>query len=359
MFVLFALPISGESKQVIISAIGIVVGATVALSSTTFVSNGMSGIMLRLAHPFSVGDYIRSGDVFGRVSRTNLLYTEIQSIDRDIVTIPNLKLMSTPLTTILSSGTIISTNVSLGYDIPHESIEQALLDAAKKAGLEDPFVHVLELGDFSVTYKVGGLLKNIASLLTDKSNFNRLILDSLHESQIEIVSPTFMNQRVLSEERLFVPPVMKEIEIHTPEEDYMIKKSPEDVIFDLATEAEVIDKAQKLVLDFGDQIKDLEEKLSGLPEDILLEKKQEIEILKKKEKDIEKMLDAIKETSHPEKLTKSEGIIRLKALEHLRSIVESVNSEFTILCDDVGKLCLLEESDESDSDNEADSKRLE
>ncbi len=198
LLVIFALPISGDSKQVIVSAIGIVVGATVALSSTTFVSNGMSGIMLRLSHPFSVGDYIRSGDVFGRVSQKNLFYTEVQSIDRDIITIPNLKLMSNSLTTILSSGTIISTTVSLGYDIPHERIEQALLDGAKKAGLEDSFVHVFELEDFSVTYKVGGLLKNVASLLTDKSNFNKAVLDSLHESHIEIVSPTFMNQRLLS-----------------------------------------------------------------------------------------------------------------------------------------------------------------
>ncbi|RNI13770.1 hypothetical protein EFE42_06540 [Methanohalophilus sp. RSK] len=55
MLVIFSLPISSDSKQIIVSAIGIIVGATVALSSTTFVSNGMSGIMVRLIKPFYVG----------------------------------------------------------------------------------------------------------------------------------------------------------------------------------------------------------------------------------------------------------------------------------------------------------------
>lgn len=355
LLVVFALPISGETKQIIVSAVGIIVGATVALSSTTFVSNGMSGIMLRLVRPFSVGDYIRSGDIFGRVSGKSLLYTQVQSIDRDIITIPNLKLMSNPLTTILSSGTIISTTVSLGYDIPHESIEKAMLEAAKKSGLEDPFVYILELGDFSVTYKVGGLLKNVSSLLTDKSNFNKAVMDSLHESQIEIVSPTFMNQRVLSEKRVFIPPDVKEIEIHTPEEDYMIRKSPEDVIFDLANEAEIIEKAQEILSDFGDRIQDLEKDISTLPAELAREKKQVLESVKNKETELRRVLEAIQKTSKPEHLDQPEGIIRLKVLENLAALVDSLNSDFSALCDDVEKACNIGETEDPESQKESQS----
>ncbi|MDK2892103.1 mechanosensitive ion channel domain-containing protein [Methanohalophilus sp.] len=358
MLLIFTLPISGESKQVIVSAIGIVVGATVALSSTTFVSNGMSGIMLRIAQPFSIGDYIRSGDVFGRVSRKNLLYTEVQSIDRDIITIPNLKLMSNPLTTILSSGTIISTTVSLGYENSHDIIEKALLDAAKKAGLENPFVHILELGDFSVTYKVGGLLKDVSSLLTDKSNFNKAVIDSLHESKIEIVSPAFMNQRVFPDNHLFIPRVVKKADIHTAEEDYMIKKSPEDVIFDLANEAEVIEKAQDAISDFEDQIKELEKNMSTLPADVASEKKQVLESIKNKEVDLQRVLDAIQKTSAPEHLNKPEGIIRLKVLEHLNSLVDTINSDFAALSEDVEKLSCNREEDEFSEKSRNESKSL-
>lgn len=352
LLVIFALPISSDSKQVIVSAIGVVIAATVTLSSTTFVSNGMSGIMLRLVHPFNVGDYIRSGDTFGRVSGKSLFYTQVQSIDRHMITIPNLKLMSNPLTTILSSGTIISTTVSLGYDIPHGRIEKALLGAAKEVGLEDPFVHVLELDDFSINYKVGGLLKDLSYLLTDQSNFNKAVLDHLHKSQIEIVSPTFMNQRVYPEKHVFIPAVEKNIEVYAPEEEYMIM-SPEEVIFDRAIEAEVLDKAQKAVADFEDRIKGLEKNLSALPADVASERRQNLEFLKKKEADIRRILNAIQTTSKPENINQSEGLIRLKALEHLKTIVDSMHSEFISLCDDVEKLsCSLEESENSVSEGD-------
>jgi small-conductance mechanosensitive channel len=348
--VVFALPISDDSKQVIVSAGGIVVGAAVALSSTTFISNGMSGIMLRLIEPFNVGDYIRTDGMFGRVSGKNLLSTEIQSVDRDIITIPNLKLISNPLTTILSSGTIISTTVSLGYDIPRERIEKALLEAAGKAGLEDPFVHVLELGNFSVTYKVGGLLKDLGSLLTDKSNFNKAVMDSLHAGGIEIVSPTFMNQRVFPEKHSFIPPAGKKPEIHAPEEEYLIKKNPEDIIFDRAIEAEVMERAQNALDYFEDHIKELDKKISTLPEDTGPDKQQVSESMKERAAEIRRVLEAVRETQETENPDRPEGLIRLKALEHLGTIVDSMYAEFKTFCDDVEKLsCKLEEAENTAS----------
>ncbi len=157
ILVVFSLPIAGEYKESILGLLGIIAGAAVALSSTTFIANAMSGIMLRIIKPFRRGgDYIESENIFGRVTDIHILHTEVQSIDRDLITFPNLKLVSNSLKTIRTSGTVISTCVSLGYDVPRQKIEKNLLLAAEKAGLETPFVHILELGDFSVTYKVGG-----------------------------------------------------------------------------------------------------------------------------------------------------------------------------------------------------------
>ncbi|MDD4498381.1 MAG: mechanosensitive ion channel, partial [Methanosarcinaceae archaeon] len=155
--VFLSLPLPEESKQSFLNLLGIIAGASIALSSTTFIANAMSGMMLRLIKPFRVGDYIESEEVFGRVTDVQLLYTRVQSVDRDLITLPNLKLVSNPLKTIRTSGTVIDTTVSLGYDIPRQEIEKNLVLAAENTGLETPFVHVMELGDFSVTYRVGGL----------------------------------------------------------------------------------------------------------------------------------------------------------------------------------------------------------
>ncbi|MFP4654872.1 MAG: mechanosensitive ion channel family protein [Methanohalobium sp.] len=153
---IFTLPISTDSKQLILSVIGIAAGATVTFSSTTFIANAASGIMLKIVKPFKIGDYISTNHEFGKVSEVQTLHTQVQSIDRDLITIPNRKLVSETVKTISSTGTIISTEVSLGYDIPRDRVESDLVYAAEKTDLANPFVHVIELGNFAITYKVGG-----------------------------------------------------------------------------------------------------------------------------------------------------------------------------------------------------------
>ena len=264
IFVVFNLPISSQYKDSILSLLGLLAGATIALSSTTFIANAMSGIMLRIIKPFRIGDYIKSDTVFGRVTDIHILHTEVQSIDRDLVTLPNLKLVSNPLKTIRTSGTIIYTCVSLGYDVPRQKIEKNLLLAAEKTGLESPFVHILELGDFSVTYKVGGLLKNVESLITTRSDFKKAVLDSLHEVDIEIVSPNFMNQRILKEGAVFIPPkepVKSEVSEKPPE------KKPEEVIFDKAIEAEILGRIGYFLEVLDKKEKELEQHISSVPEE--------------------------------------------------------------------------------------------
>jgi small conductance mechanosensitive channel len=45
-----------------------------------------------------------------------------------------------------------STTLSLGFDAHHLTVEPLLIEAAAKSGLEEPFVHILEIGNYAVTY---------------------------------------------------------------------------------------------------------------------------------------------------------------------------------------------------------------
>ena len=195
---ILVLPLPGDATRgQLLSLLGLVLTAILTLSSTHLVSNAMAGVMLRAVGGFRPGDFVRVGDQFGRVTERGLFHTELQTEDRDLTTLPNLYLITNPLTVVRSSGTIVSASVSLGYDQHHAAIERLLVGAAEAAQLSDPFVYVTELGDFSVGYRVSGFLENPKQLLTARSSLRKQMLDALHGAGVEIVSPTFMNQRRL------------------------------------------------------------------------------------------------------------------------------------------------------------------
>ncbi len=227
---LVVLPVRDATRTQLVTLLGIIVSALVAFSSTTVVANLMAGILLRITRPYQVGDFIRVGEHFGRVSERGLFNTEIQSEYREFIALPNTFLIRNPVTTISGSGTIVSTTLSLGYDLHHAQIEPLLKQAAEECGLDDPFVHILELGNYSITYRVAGFLSDVKGLITARSNLCRAVLDQLHGEQIEIVSPTFMNQRQLDPAGSVIPissQMQKEEESRTAEE----------IVFDKAEQA--------------------------------------------------------------------------------------------------------------------------
>ncbi|WP_407356928.1 mechanosensitive ion channel family protein [Methanolobus sp. WCC5] len=295
LFVIFSLPIDIENKNLILTFVSIVIGAIIAFSSTTFVANAMAGIMLRLIHPFRVGDFIKADETFGRVTEIYFLHTQIQSMDRDLITIPNMTLVSKPLKTIRSSGTIIKVTVSLGYDISRKKIETSLLKAAETTGLDNPFVHIEKLGDFSVTYKVGGLLKNVEGLITARSDFKKNVMDALHDSDIEIVSPTFMNQRVFSEDYVCMPPketAAEKMKNKEPEPRVMT----EEIVFDKAILAQMLDRIYTTADGLAPRRKEIEEKLKEIGDEALKEKlKDQLNLLAQREEEIRPAIQALRD----------------------------------------------------------------
>ena len=239
------LPISEQTRGQVLSLLGVVLTAVIALSSTTFVSNAMAGVMLQATQSFRPGDYIRVNDQFGRVIKRTLVNTQIQTEWRDLTTLPNLLLINSPVNVLHREGTIIFAEVSIGYDAPYTRVEELMKLAAADAGLEEPFVLVHELLDHAVAYRVCGFLPSIKNLLSSRSNLRKTVLAQMHGNGIEIVSPAFMNQRQLDPERKVIPerPVL-----HDPLKQDSVSQAPEEKIFDKAVEAESLDEL-KLNLD--------------------------------------------------------------------------------------------------------------
>jgi len=238
--VIVALPINDTLRGQLLSLIGILLSAAIALSSTTFIGNIMAGIMLKAIKSVRPGDFMTVADVVGRVTEMDLLHTEIQTEDRDLVTVPNLYIVTQPMRVVRASGTIVSAEVSLGYDIQRRDVAKLLTEAANRAELKDCFVQVRGLGDFSVVYRVAGMLEEVNSLISARSRLRENMLDVLHEAGIEIVSPNFMNTRAIAENTYYVPkPAVAEQAAHIV--------SAEDLAFDKAEQASSVEDIRKQI----------------------------------------------------------------------------------------------------------------
>jgi len=259
LVILLLLPVGAEHRGQLVTVLGLVLTAVIAIASTTFVANAMGGLMLRTVRAFRPGDFVQVGEHFGRVTERGLFHTEIQTEDRDLTTLPNLYLVSNPVKVVRHSGTIVSATISLGYDLPQQKIRLLLIEAAQQADLQDPFVQILDLGDYSVRYRVAGFLTQVKQLLTARSQLRSLILDTLHEANVEIVSPSFVNQRRLDEKERVLPPeslVSKVAEKATDE-------VPENLIFDKAEEAGRLEHLRLERDRLLTEIKELEDQLKS------------------------------------------------------------------------------------------------
>jgi small conductance mechanosensitive channel len=230
------LPLEATIRAQILSVLGIVLSAVIALSSTTLVGNAMAGIMLRLMKTYRAGDFVRFDDTLGRITDISLFHTEIQKVTRDLVAVPNSLLVSKAVHITRRDGTFVNAQVSIGYSEHHAAVEAALKEAAEQCELSEPFVLVDELLDHAVHYRVYALLAESHELISKTSQLRASILDVLHARGIEVVSPGIVNRREYPIDHHFVPPPQRVPETGDEQSDI------EGIVFDRAEQAESIEK---------------------------------------------------------------------------------------------------------------------
>ena len=253
LFFIFSFPVDKTLKGEILSFLAIILSAGIALSSTTILGNLIAGIMNNSMKRFRNGDLIKIGELQGRVIKKSIFHTEIQLEDSNYITIPNLYIATNPVKLTRKTDTVISTTISLGYDISRTKIEKSLKEAAFLSGLTNPYVYITSLGDYSVVYKIHGFLDDSSKYFSSISLLNANVMNVLHQKKIEIVSPTFMNQRNVTDKE-FIPKEILKNEISKKEQ------LPENLVFDEAIKSGEIQEKK-------DQKKLLEEKKEDLKKD--------------------------------------------------------------------------------------------
>lgn len=181
--------------------ISIFLGLLLSLGSGGALVSLIAGSILVYTRAFQPGDRIQVGDVEGFVEEKSLLVTRIRTLNNLLVSVPNSTLLSSNITNYgalmrdQQTPIILSTTVTLGYDVPWREVHEALITAALNTpdilSEPKPVVWQTALNDFYVNYELRACTKNSSFLETVYSALHQNIQDQCNSVGIEILSPHY------------------------------------------------------------------------------------------------------------------------------------------------------------------------
>lgn len=193
------------SNSPIFQGVSVFVGVLFSLGSSNAIANMIAGLVITYMRPFKIGDFIKIGDACGTVIEKTTLVTRLRTQKQEDITIPNATVLSSSSinysanTDANSSGLLIHTTVTIGYDSSWKAVHEALLEAAFRTDLLEktpaPFVLQTSLDDFYVGYEINAYTKQPNQQPLIYSKLHQNIQDCFNEAGLEIMSPHYNSHR--------------------------------------------------------------------------------------------------------------------------------------------------------------------
>lgn len=159
------------------------------------VSNFVSGLILLAERPIRVGDIIAVKGEEGRVRRIHVRATEIETVDRASVIIPNSELITQVVKNRTHTDTFARGSVAVGvsYDSDVAKVRDVLLEIAKThphvMQTPAPTVFLTGFGESAINFELGWVVRNLGDGAGIKSEICFSILDRFRAEGIVMPYP--------------------------------------------------------------------------------------------------------------------------------------------------------------------------
>ena len=201
--IVLVFPLLPESESSVFKGVSVFIGVLFSIGSSSVISNMVAGMVITYMRSFSIGDRIKVGDVFGDVVEKTLFVVRVQTVKKEIITVPNSTILSSNVINYSiaahEKGVILAQDVSVGYDVTWQRASKLLIEAGLKTEhvLADPppFVLAKNLGDNAAVYQLNVYTKKPELQATIYSEMNRHILDILQRDGIEMIVPIYEARR--------------------------------------------------------------------------------------------------------------------------------------------------------------------
>lgn len=173
-----------------------VAGLAIGLALQGTLNNTFSGLILSFIPNIQIGDWIESNGFEGFVTDINLRSVTLKTVDQNLVSIPNSKIIENPFKNLSTDNrSIASINCGVGYESDLEFVQKvtqkAIEDAIPQLPGEKVDFFYTEFGNSSINYVVRFWIKerNAKDLLLAQHKAIISIRKAYHKNDINIPFP--------------------------------------------------------------------------------------------------------------------------------------------------------------------------
>lgn len=176
-------------------------GLVLAFAAKDSVENFFGSLTIVLEMPFTIGDWVRIGDVDGEVEQISLRSTRIRTFSDSLVTLPNSKLITSSVENFGSRRyRRVRTTIGICYDTPVEKIEEftgrirQMMREDERIFEERQFCYFNDFSDFSLDVMLSCYLKapTWKEELEIREHLLRKIMMIAQDMGVEFAFPTHM-----------------------------------------------------------------------------------------------------------------------------------------------------------------------